>query len=52
MYARNLTLLNNLVGILENGTPLPVITEKNGWFQISSPVQGWISKNRTKTVCQ
>lgn len=34
--------LNNVVGILENGTPLSVITEKNGWLQISSPVQGWI----------
>jgi serine/threonine protein kinase len=40
-----------VVGTLKNGTPLSVITEQNGWFQISSPVQGWIAKNRTKVVC-
>jgi len=44
--------LNNVVGTLENDTPLTVITEQKGWLQISSPVQGWISKNRTKNTCQ
>jgi serine/threonine protein kinase len=44
--------LDNIVGTLEDGTPLTVVTEQNDWLQISSPVQGWISKKRTKTVCQ
>jgi serine/threonine-protein kinase len=43
--------LGKVVGKLKNGTPLSVIAEQNGWLQISSPVQGWISKSRTKTVC-
>jgi hypothetical protein len=41
----------NVVGTIENGTPLTIVTEQNGWLQISSPVQGWVSKQRTKTVC-
>lgn len=45
------TNLGQVVGTLENGTRISVVTEKNGWLQISSPVPGWISKNRTKTVC-
>jgi serine/threonine-protein kinase len=44
--------LGNVVGTLKNETPLTVVTEQNGWLQISSPVQGWVSKKRTKTVCQ
>ncbi len=44
--------LDNVVDTLKDGTPLTVVTEQNGWLQISSPVQGWVSKSRTKTVCQ
>ncbi|HEY9669142.1 MAG TPA: SH3 domain-containing protein, partial [Coleofasciculaceae cyanobacterium] len=44
--------LDNVVGTVEDGTPITVVNEQNGWLQISSPVQGWVSKNRTKTVCQ
>lgn len=42
---------NNVVGQLEDGTPLTVVAEQNGWLQISSPIQGWVAKKRTKTVC-
>jgi serine/threonine protein kinase len=42
---------DNVVGTLENGTRLSVVSEQNGWLQINSPLQGWISKKRTKTVC-
>jgi serine/threonine protein kinase len=45
------TKLGQIVGTLGNGTPLTVIAEQNGWLQISSPVQGWVSKKRTKTAC-
>lgn len=45
------TKLGQVVGTLNNGTPLTVIAEQNGWLQISSPVQGWVSKKRTKTAC-
>ncbi len=43
--------LGKVVGTLQNGTRLSVIAEQNGWLQITSPVQGWIAKSRTKTVC-
>ncbi len=43
--------LGTVVGTLENGTRLTVLAEQNGWLQISSPVQGWVSKKRTKTAC-
>ncbi len=43
--------LDNVVGQLEDGTSLTVIAEQNGWLQISSPLQGWVSKKRTKTNC-
>jgi uncharacterized protein YgiM (DUF1202 family) len=43
--------LGQVVGKLENGTRISVVTEQKDWLQISSPVPGWISKNRTKTVC-
>jgi serine/threonine protein kinase len=45
------TKRGEIVGKLENGTSLTVVGEQNGWVQISSPVSGWISKTRTKTVC-
>lgn len=44
--------LDNVVDTLENETPLTVVTEQNGWLKISSPVEGWVSKKRTKNVCQ
>ena len=44
--------LSNIVSTLENETPLTVVTEQNGWLKISAPVEGWVSKKRTKNVCQ
>lgn len=43
---------DNVLSTLDDGTPITVVNEQNGWLQISSPVQGWVAKNRTKTVCQ
>ena len=45
------TKRGKIVGKLENGTSLTVVGEQDGWVKISSPVAGWISKTRTKTVC-
>lgn len=42
---------NNVVGKLQNGTYVSVITERNNWFQIGNPVAGWISKTQTKSGC-
>lgn len=39
------------VGTLNNGTAVTVVTEKDGWLQISDPVLGWIAKSRTRRVC-
>lgn len=39
------------VGKLNNGEIVTSVTEQNGWIQISSPIQGWISKRRTRRVC-
>ncbi len=42
---------DNIVGNLENGTRVSVVSDRNGWFQINSPVKGWIAKNRTQSSC-
>jgi serine/threonine protein kinase len=44
--------LGEVVGKLDNGVTVSLVAEQNGWIQISSPVSGWISKTRTKTVCK
>lgn len=41
----------NVVGQLKNGTFLTVTKEQNGWFQISDPMKGWVSKSRTTSSC-
>lgn len=40
-----------VVGNLTNGTWVNVAAEKDGWLQISSPLNGWIAKNRTDNDC-
>ncbi len=42
---------NNIVGKLNNGTLVSVKSEKNGWFEISEPVKGWVSKSVTQSDC-
>lgn len=42
---------NNIVGRIPNGTRVSIVGEQNGWFQINSPVRGWIAKNRTRSSC-
>ncbi|HIK29693.1 MAG TPA: SH3 domain-containing protein [Oscillatoriaceae cyanobacterium M7585_C2015_266] len=42
---------NNIVGNLNNGTLVSVKSEKNGWFEITSPVKGWVSKSLTQSDC-
>ncbi|WP_019500139.1 protein kinase domain-containing protein [Pseudanabaena sp. PCC 6802] len=36
-----------IAGKLEYGTILQVVGERDGWLQISSPIQGWVAKSRT-----
>jgi len=45
------TVSTQVVGTLTNGTYVSVEAEKEGWLQVSNPVQGWISANRTKKGC-
>ncbi|MGK7938948.1 MAG: hypothetical protein AB4062_02080 [Crocosphaera sp.] len=33
---------------LEHLTPIKVVQYKNGWIEISEPVNGWVAENRTK----
>jgi hypothetical protein len=42
---------NNQVTTLKNGTFISVVGEENDWFEIDQPVQGWVSKKRTKSSC-
>ena len=41
----------NIVGQLNNNTFVSVADEQNGWLRITSPVAGWLAKNRTKNSC-
>lgn len=41
----------NIVGQLNNNTFVSVADEQNGWLRISSPVAGWVAKNRTENSC-
>ncbi|MEL7034924.1 MAG: SH3 domain-containing protein [Cyanobacteria bacterium J06592_8] len=41
----------NIVGQLDNNTFISVLSEDQGWLQISSPVEGWVAKNRTQSSC-
>ncbi|MFZ1030310.1 MAG: SH3 domain-containing protein [Limnoraphis robusta] len=42
---------DNIVAQLDNNTFISVVSEQLGWLQISSPVEGWVAKNRTKSSC-
>ncbi len=41
----------NIVGQLNNNTFVSVADEQRGWFRITSPVAGWVAKNRTESSC-
>lgn len=45
------TQTSNVVGELENNVFVTVTAEQNGWFQIDTPLTGWIAKNRTEYSC-
>lgn len=45
------TTANNIVGKLDNGTMVTIESQANGWFQITNPISGWISQNRTDSSC-
>lgn len=47
----NTTSDDNIVGQLKNGTFVTVRGEQEGWFQISTPVKGWISMANTDQGC-
>jgi hypothetical protein len=42
---------DNRVGVIENGVEVTIVAEQDGWFQLSQPVPGWISKKLTQTDC-
>jgi len=42
---------NNVVGTLDNDAFVTITTEQGGWFQIDTPLTGWIAKNRTRYSC-
>ncbi|MEB3829531.1 SH3 domain-containing protein, partial [Phormidium sp. CCY1219] len=42
---------DNIVGTLANGTYVSLSDRQNGWFKITTPVDGWISQNLTETTC-
>lgn len=41
----------NIVGQLDDGTFVSVVGESDGWWEISDPESGWISKNLTDSSC-
>ncbi|PSB25245.1 SH3 domain-containing protein [Stenomitos frigidus] len=45
------TEADNVVGQLKNGTFVTVDDDQNGWLQIKTPLNGWISKQRTTNGC-
>jgi hypothetical protein len=45
------TETGEVVGQLRNGTFVTVVDEQNGWFRITTPTKGWISKQRTESGC-
>ncbi len=45
------TQAGQVVGTLQNGTFVSVEREQDGWFQISTPIKGWISSQRTDHGC-
>lgn len=42
---------DNVVGQVQNGTRLSVVSEQEGWLQVQGPIAGWIYKELTTTVC-
>jgi antitoxin (DNA-binding transcriptional repressor) of toxin-antitoxin stability system len=45
------TETGEVVGQLRNGTFVTVADEQNGWFRITTPTKGWISKQQTESGC-
>jgi Bacterial SH3 domain len=42
---------NNVISRVENGTVLAVVSQQSGWFQIATPVSGWVYQDLTATNC-
>ena len=42
---------NKVIGTLKNGETVLVEAEQSGWFRISVPMQGWISKKNVRSTC-
>lgn len=41
-----------VVGTLPNETPISVVENNGkGWLRITSPQSGWVTKKRTRTLC-
>jgi hypothetical protein len=47
----NTTSDKNVVGQLKNDTFVTIRGEQEGWFQISTPVKGWISMKNAESGC-
>lgn len=45
------TSADNVTGQLRNGTFVTVVDEAQGWFRISTPTKGWISRSMTESTC-
>jgi Bacterial SH3 domain len=42
---------NNVISRVENGTVLAVVSQQSGWFQIATPISGWVYQDLTATTC-
>jgi Bacterial SH3 domain len=42
---------STVVGQLKNGTFVTIVDEQPNWFQISTPLKGWIAKANTENTC-
>ena len=45
------TQTSTVVGELENNVFVTITEDQDGWFQIDTPLTGWIAKNRTEYSC-
>ena len=42
---------DNVVSSLENQAFVSIVQEQGTWFEIETPIQGWIAKSRTRYTC-
>jgi Bacterial SH3 domain len=42
---------STVLGQLKNGTFITIVDEQANWFQISTPIKGWVAKVNTDSNC-